>query len=341
MPDVPKHSAGYYSKPGMDLIDLFIGAEGTLGIVAEIEIGLVRPRPAWFTALVFCDDESTAMSLVDELRRESMRTRARRDACGLDVAAIEYLDADSLKILREDRAAERIGVPLPVDAVVAVLIQMEVDTACDYERAAAEIALLDDPTRDSGLVNLCRTLRRHGVLDAALPALPGEEERRTALFALREAVPDGVNRRILEAQLGDARVSKAACDVIVPFDCFAESLARYRRIATVHGIRHAIWGHVSDGNVHPNLLPANGDEMVRADRALLEIGQTAIDLGGCPMSEHGTGRSPVKQELLRRLYGVGGVQSMIAVKRALDPRFVLAPGVLFGKKAYAELVVDC
>jgi len=48
MPRVAKCSAGYYAEPGMDLIDLFIGSEGTLGVVTEIELRLLRPRPEWF-----------------------------------------------------------------------------------------------------------------------------------------------------------------------------------------------------------------------------------------------------------------------------------------------------
>ena len=52
-------------------------------------------------------------------------------------------------------------------------------------------------------------------------------------------------------------------------------------------------------------------------------------LGGCPLSEHGTGRNPVKQALLHGLYGEDGIAAMRAVKRALDPEERLAPGVLF------------
>ena len=54
-----------------------------------------------------------------------------------------------------------------------------------------------------------------------------------------------------------------------------------------------------------------------------------IRLGGSPLAEHGVGRNPVKQELLVELYGREGVDEMRAVKRALDPEFRLAPGVLF------------
>jgi D-lactate dehydrogenase (cytochrome) len=334
MPDVPKHSAGYYSAPGMDLIDLFIGSEGTLGIVTEIELRLVRPRPAWFTAMVFCDGEAAAVDLVTELRRESLRTRAGGDERGIDVAAMEYLDEESLSILRADRVPERLGLRIP-DAGVAVLLQHEIDRSMSNDDVAADLAAIDDAARRTPLASLCRALRRRGLFDSALAALPGEESKRAALFGLRECVPDGVNRRIREAQRANQpSVAKAACDVIVPFDRFAESLRAYRRIARRYGVQHAIWGHISDGNVHPNLLPSTAVEMVRACEALFEIGKVAIDLGGCPMSEHGTGRNAVKQALLRQLYGEQGVRSMLAVKRALDPQFKLAPGVLFPTEAF-------
>ena len=61
---------------------------------------------------------------------------------------------------------------------------------------------------------------------------------------------------------------------------------------------------------------------------MIEIGRASIALGGCPLAEHGVGRSPVKKAMLRLLYGEEGVEAMRAVKRAIDPDGLLAPGVL-------------
>ena len=63
--------------------------------------------------------------------------------------------------------------------------------------------------------------------------------------------------------------------------------------------------------------------------AILAFGREVIRLGGSPLAEHGVGRNPVKQQLLAALYGREGIEEMRAVKRALDPDFKLAPGVLF------------
>jgi FAD/FMN-containing dehydrogenase len=69
--------------------------------------------------------------------------------------------------------------------------------------------------------------------------------------------------------------------------------------------------------------------MDRGRDAILELGRIVIEMGGCPLAEHGVGRSPIKQALLRQLYGDAGIAAMRAVKAALDPRNQLAAGVLF------------
>ena len=119
--------------------------------------------------------------------------------------------------------------------------------------------------------------------------------------------------------------------MIVPFDRFAEMIAAYRRGFEARGLDYAIWGHLSDGNVHPNVIPRSFDDVMRGKEAMLEFGREIARLGGCPLAEHGVGRNPVKQTLLRNLYGSAGVEQMRAVKRALDPDWRLAPGVIFDR----------
>jgi len=69
------------------------------------------------------------------------------------------------------------------------------------------------------------------------------------------------------------------------------------------------------------------------EQALLVFADLAIRLGGSPLSEHGVGRSVLKQEMLRRLVGEAGLEGMRAVKSALDPEWRMAPGVLLGVKS--------
>jgi len=91
----------------------------------------------------------------------------------------------------------------------------------------------------------------------------------------------------------------------------------------------AIWGHVSDGNVHPNVIPKSYDDVLAGREAILEFGREAARLAGCPLAEHGVGRSSLKQALLRQFYGEGAIEEMRAIKYALDPDGKLAPGVIF------------
>jgi D-lactate dehydrogenase (cytochrome) len=330
MPQVPKRSLGYHTESRMDLVDLFIGSEGTLGVVTEVELRLVRGRPAWFCGLIPMADDPRALALVGDLRRASVETRSRRDPLGIDIAAVEYLDRRCLELLREDGVAAELGFDWPDSTGAALIFQAELPPGATRDETFEQLGHLDDSSHDGRLLRLCRLLVEHEAFEATVPALPGDVTRRDELFRLREAVPAAVNHRVRERKRTvDPSISKSGGDVIVPFERVGESLRRYREILTSHGLDHAIWGHVSDGNFHPNALAATAAQMVLAKEAQLEIGRVAIVLGGAPMSEHGVGRNPVKQALLREVYGETGIDEMRAVKAALDPTGKLAPGVLF------------
>jgi D-lactate dehydrogenase (cytochrome) len=182
------------------------------------------------------------------------------------------------------------------------------------------------------MVRLCRLLDQRDVLDRTELAMPGDRRRQDQFLALREAVPAGVNRRVGDAKRDiDSRIEKTAADMIVPFNRAGEMDAIYREGFRRRDLDFALWGHLSDGNVHPNVIPRAYDDVVRGRDAILEFGREVARLGGCPLAEHGVGRSAIKQALLRQLYGDAGVEEMRAIKRVLDPDWKLAPGVLFGR----------
>jgi D-lactate dehydrogenase (cytochrome) len=321
MPDVVKVSAGYFAAPDMDLIDLFIGSEGTLGVITTVTFGTRTPVPTTALALVPCSSEAAALALVADLRGEPA------------VAAIEHMDARCLEILREDGADRRHDVAFPSGTALALLVQIELPPGSTEAEAFSEIESALDADRDTPLARVCRLLAAYGVFDDAEMALPGNARRAGQLIAVREAVPAGVNQRVGAAQRDvDPRIAKTAADMIVPFERFATMMAIYRDGFASRGLDYAVWGHISDGNVHPNVLPRSYEDVVRGKEAILDFGRAAARLGGCPLAEHGVGRSPVKQTLLRELYGERGVDEMRAVKRALDPSWKLAPGVIFEPK---------
>jgi D-lactate dehydrogenase (cytochrome) len=309
MPAVPKLSAGFYARAGMDLIDLFIGAEGTLGVITSATLRVI-PRPPRSLALIACTDDAQAVAVTAALRAQAKLAAAGQGP--LDVAAIEYMDARALRVV-PDAAFGRTAVRRPAGDAVLLLVQVETDgdAHAALERLAAVLVDLQVP-------------------DDPQVAAPGDERAAALLFELRESVPASVNAAVAAAKArAHPDIQKTAGDMIVPFDRLAESIALYRRVFEARRLDYAIWGHVSDGNLHPNVIPASLEDVERGREAIVEIARAVIGMGGAPLAEHGVGRSALKQQLLRELYGENGIAQMRAVKRALDPGWKLAPGVLF------------
>jgi len=331
MPGVPKVSAGYFAAPRMDAIDLFIGAEGTLGIVTEATLRALTTRPATCLAFVTLTDRSAALEFVARLRTEAMHTWRSPGGRGLDVSAIEHMDARSLAIIREDGVDRRLGVKIDDGAVMGLLVAIDLPLGTTAAEAYEEFAQgRAAGSAQEGSAGRFAALMQEFEMPDALIAPPGDHAAIDRLLALREAVPLGVNQRIGRAQREiDARIQKTAADVIVPFERFDEMLRLFDEELQARGLDGAVWGHISDGNVHPNILPRNFAEMGAGREAVLAFGRAAIGLGGSPLAEHGVGRSETKQQLLRDLYGEEGIDQMRAVKRALDPEGKLAPGVIF------------
>ena len=339
MPVLPKLSAGYFAASGMDLIDLFIGSEGTLGVVTAATLRVVAERPAFCLVFVPFDDRARGLQFVDRLRAISLETRRARDPIGVDASAIEHMDERCLALLREDGADRANGVTIPDGTKLALLVTLELPAATGAEQTFDQIGRArekDAPDSAVGrFLNLlaeshCASLSDSACLDHVEIAVPGDRARAARLLALREAVPAAVNARIGRVQRAvDPRIEKTAADMIVPFDRFGALLDFYDREFTRRGLDAAVWGHISDGNVHPNVIPRSWADVESGRAAILAFGREAIRLGGAPLAEHGVGRSRIKQELLRELYGESGIDDMRRVKRALDPEGKLARNVIF------------
>src|SRR5438132_50533 len=103
MPHTRKHAAGYFNAPRMDALDLFIGSEGTLGVIVEAEVGLLPKPEGLLSGVVFFATESDLLSFVAEARARSLANRDKSptvsggvgagESAGLDARALEYFDA--------------------------------------------------------------------------------------------------------------------------------------------------------------------------------------------------------------------------------------------------------
>ena len=163
-PASTKNTAGYYLRPGMDYLDLFIGQEGTLGIVTEAELTLLPTPRDLFTGVVFFDSDDAALAAVD----------AWRPVAALRM--LEYMDAASLDLLR-GRFPE-----IPAEARAALLIEQEVVEGDDTEEAWIE-----------------RLEASGALLEASWFATSAADRERFRRF--RHAVPEAVNDLVRQRNL--------------------------------------------------------------------------------------------------------------------------------------------
>lgn len=155
-PDTTKNTAGYYLRPDMDYLDLFIGSEGTLGVVTQAELQLLPAPAALFTGVVFFASDDAALNAVDAWREEAA------------LRMLEYLDEAALGLLRT-RFPE-----IPADAQAALLIEQEMTPGDETEEAWLD-----------------RLETAEALLEASWFATSATDRERFRRF--RHAVPEAVN----------------------------------------------------------------------------------------------------------------------------------------------------
>ncbi len=299
MPQTSKHTSGYFIAPNMDLIDLFIGSEGTLGVVTAAELLLLPTPQNVLSAVVFFKAEDDMLGFVGEARARSLQSRKRGSADSIDARALEYFDVESLNFLRP-------SYPLvPADATGAVFFEQEITDETEAELLAEWQTLLE---------------RYRALVDDSWFA--SEEQDRRRIREFRHALPVLVNE-----WLSHHNQRKVSTDMAVPDDEFAAMLGFYNRELGTSGLKFVIFGHIGDNHVHVNILPRNDDEAANARRIYDRFIERAVAVGGTISAEHGIGK--LKRDYLRVLYGDEHLREMAALKRAFDPAGILGRGNIF------------
>lgn len=278
---------------GYDVKQLFIGAEGTLGIISGVTLALARRPRQQVTALLAIDRIAL---LPDLLARAQIHS-------GEQVSSFEYISRRSLDLLLASHPDLRH--PLPVDAQHFVLM----------EAATASPVL---PLDEAVTALLAGLIEEGAVLDGIIAA---SEQQRAALWHLREHIPEG------EVRHGGSVKHDVAvrCSRIADFIAAAEGLAG--RLAP--GAIQSVYGHVGDGNVHFNLVCPPGED-IKPWKARIEaevsprIHELAAMMGGTFSAEYGIGRT--KLGLLRDFGDPAKVELMRRIKAAIDPQGLMNPG---------------
>ncbi len=309
MPDT-KNAAGYYAAPGMDLTDLFIGSEGTLGVITEVELILAPAPEGILSALAFFGSDQEAVAFVKHARGDGLDGEAPAVVTPL---ALEFFDSRSFEFLRRRKVEEGQSseIPeLPVDAVAAVL----------FEAEFTEDKLLEIYEGWESV------LSAHG---ASMENTWGgmEESELAPLRALRHSIAEQVNGVIARANALHPEIHKIGTDAAVPSRALDEMLGFYRRELDGTNLEHVIFGHIGDSHLHLNIMPSSPEELRAGKELAMRFARRAVELGGTVSAEHGIGR--IKHDFLPLQYRDDGKSEMADVKRAFDPSCILNRGVVF------------
>lgn len=244
-----KNTAGYAFA--QDPLDLFIGSEGTLGVIVEAELALI-PLPERVVGLgIPCPDETSALTLVIAIRDSTLRPRC-----------IEYFDATALDIARTHRGgtwAAGAGAFLYVEDVSGRDLDDWIALAEKHEARVEDILVFEG--------------------DAAL-----REAR-----AMRHAIPATmIERGNANKPRGGRRVST---DWAVPYRLLGDAVRESRRLAGEAGITQpVVYGHAGNGHPHQNFVAHDAQELERIEAVVEATLRYVLSIGGTVAAEHGIGK---------------------------------------------------
>ncbi len=273
------------SASGYDLVHLFVGSEGTLGVVTEATLRLA-PLPEQFSAAVASFETVTAAT----------RAVSGIMGSGMVPAALEFLNT---AVIRELNGVDEFSLPerptllMEFHSATAAALQEElklVNVICQGEGCVAFEAGLGREERD----RLWRA--RHQTYETLVRANPG--------------------------------VSFLIVDLAAPVSQFPALVAACQSALAKQKMKTYLVGHAGDGNLHP-LIPYQPEDEASfglATAVHAEMVQAALELGGTVTAEHGVGIG--KRQYMRQEHGQA-LSVMRAIKRTLDPNYILNPGKIF------------
>ena len=249
-PATRKNAAGYFVSPNMDEIDLFIGSEGTLAVICEIETRLVPKPEGLLSGVVFFAEESDVLAFVAEVKGGVV-----------DARALEFFDNESLNFLRQKYPE------IPEVAVAAIFFEQETTNSTEESILDQWMVLLD---------------KHHAFTDSWFAT---NEQDQTRLREFRHQLPVLMNE-----WFAHYRQRKVSTDMAVPDQAFPGLFDLYKQTLASSGLRYTIFGHIGDNHVHVNILPRDEDEGTRARELYVQFLKYAASVGGTLSAEHGVGK---------------------------------------------------
>ncbi|SKC70416.1 FAD-binding oxidoreductase [Maledivibacter halophilus] len=306
-----KNASGYYIKDNMDAIDLFIGSDGTLGVVTEIEVKLLPLPEAIWGVSCFFTNENNAIEFVMAIREQLK-----------NVASIEFFDGDALTILRNQKEQNPAFSRLPVvDEKMNTAIYVEIH--CENEEKVIQ-----------ELISIGGLMKEIGGDETDTWVARNDADRSLLLF-FRHAVPESVNMLIDERKKTEPIITKLGTDMSVPDKSLKHIMQVYRHSLDEYELQSAIWGHIGDNHLHVNILPRNEEDFKKGKELYAKWANEVTKLGGAVSAEHGVGK--LKASFLTVMYGQEHIDEMAKLKSIFDPKALLGAGNMFVPKKGDEL----
>lgn len=299
-----KNASGYYCKPDMDALDLFIGSEGTLGIVTKIKIKLVPKPEKILSCLLFFDTEDEAMGFIIKARNLSRESQITKNRDDINALALEFFDGNALKFLSNDYSV------IPPQAYGAVWFEQEVTSQNEDDILIKWLALIEE---------------FGGNEETAWIALNESEIKKIQEF--RHAISAKVNEYISKNNF-----KKLGTDVAVPDRYFVEFYKYCKKVVEESKLHYVTYGHFGNSHIHLNMLPKNDDEHAIGKQLYKNICRKAVSFNGTVSAEHGIGK--LKTDYLIMMYGVEAIRQMAVLKKTIDPNLILGIGNIIDKKYF-------
>lgn len=312
MSNVKKNTSGYFNKPFMDMIDLFIGSDGTLGIISEIEIELNRIQTSDWGVTIFMPDEDKALDLVRALRGEKIFDD--KEVLKLKPSAIEFFNNKALKMLRHQQRTNPAFSSIQEikeSYHTAIFIEIEGDSDQEIWEGIEELGEI--------IVQL------GGDEDATWVANnPLSLEK---LHNFRHACPECVNMQIDEIKKSDSRITKLGTDMSVPDDKLKEVMKMYNGDIEKNKLHAVIFGHVGNNHLHVNIIPRDIEEYKKGKDLFLRWAEKIAAMGGAVSAEHGVGR--LKIPFLMKMFCEEEINEMRKLKEVFDAEQLFNRGAIF------------
>lgn len=302
-----KHAAGYFIKDNMDAIDLFIGSEGTLGVITEIKLKLLDKPKNILSSVIFFNDDNDGLDFIENARNESYKNRNENISDNIDALALEYFDGNSLNFLIEDYPN------IPDSAQAAVWFEQEFTEENEELIFNRWIELIE---------------KSNGDVETAWFANNKNDRKQFGEF--RHAVSWKVNEYISRND-----ILKVGTDIAVPDSSFRKFYFFAKEKVKESGIDQIAYGHFGNSHLHLNMLPKNEEQYTVAKNIYAELCREGVKQNGTISAEHGIGK--LKREYLLMMFGEETIKEMAKLKMQLDPNLILNIGNIIDPKYYESI----